>query len=90
MKLYTNGCSFTAGYSDIYEPWPSFLKPHFESVVNLVSHIDHERVIDSIDCHLGGPDNRPEIYDPCFHPNETGNKIIAEHVKTEIEKRNWL
>ena len=59
-------------------------------ITHLVSHIDHERVIDSIDCHLGGPNRKPEIYDPCFHPNETGHKIIAEHVKTEIEKRNWL
>lgn len=57
---------------------------------HLLSHIDDERVIDSIDCHLGGPDNSPEIYDPCFHPNATGHKIIAEHVKSEIEKRNWL
>lgn len=59
----------------------------------LVNNIDGDRITTSMTRLLNGGRDRFEIkhYLPNDgHPNELGNQLIADYLKTELEKRNWL
>lgn len=62
----------------------------------LVNNIDSDTIIPSMSLMLteetGHVEKVPSKYflPNDNHPNALGNKVIAEHIKTELEKRNWL
>lgn len=68
---------------------------NIDCINGLVNMLDSERIITSMTRILnGGPG--PDTFDTRHyipndnHPNEIGNQLIADYMKKEMEKRNWL
>ena len=67
-----------------------FTKTQTKLLNNLEAQIDTDYTILAMNEILHQYDVADAMLEECGHPNLRGNTIIADYIKTELEKRNWL